>query len=162
MYKDIYTSLTGEVLDEKENCERTCLSFLPAVSCTFSYLFWASQHTLFSYIHIHLPQADVPSSLLQTPLSPCSCYSRVQKERVYPWLLSAPGLRQLFLTLLSGFALLFQVRYLWFFQFEGPGKARHVNPLFICRSGAGQATAIWDFLCCITQRWPLQWSKLLW
>lgn len=80
---------------EEGNCERIPLSFLPAVS-HISGLFCASQHPLLS--HIHLPQAEVPSSLLQTPVPPCICYSRVQKERFYPQLLSAPGLWQHFLT----------------------------------------------------------------
>lgn len=57
-------------------------------------------------------------------------------------------------------------RFKWetsaFFKCEGTGKVRHINPLFIYRSGTGQATAISDFLCCFTHPWPLQWPKLPW
>lgn len=97
MCNDTYTSPTGKMLDEKRK-KGTVKEYPSPFSQLYpiSGFFWASQHPLFS--HIHLPQAEVPSSLLQTPVPPCSCYSRVQKERVYPQLLSAPGLWQHFLT----------------------------------------------------------------
>lgn len=159
MCNDTYTSPTGKMLDEKRK-KGTVKEYPSPFSQLYpiSGFFWASQHPLFS--HIHLPQAEVPSSLLQTPVPPCSCYSRVQKERVYPQLLSAPGLWQHFLTFRIC-SCVSSERPLHFFQCEGTGKARHFNPVFIYRSGTGQATAIWSFPCCFTQHWPLQWPKLL-
>lgn len=118
-------------------------------------LLWSSLYPLFC--HIHLPQPGVSSSLLQAPLSPCTCYSRRNEFIPEFSLLLAFGSS----SSLSGFALTFQVRDLCFFKCEGTGKVRHINPLFIYRSGTGQATAISGFLCCFTHPWPLQWPKLL-
>lgn len=141
--------------DEKKYVKEY-LSFPPSVSHTFSCCFWPSLYLLFC--HIHLLQLGVPSSLLQAPLSPCTCYSRRNELIAEVSLLLAFGSS----SSRSGFALVFQVRDLCFFKCEGTGKVRHINPLFIYRSGTGQATAIWDFLCCFTHPWPLQWPKLLW
>lgn len=142
--------------DEKRSIGKEYLSFLLAVSHTFSCCFWSSLCPLFC--HIHFPQPGVPSSLLQAPLSPCTCYSRRNKFIPEFSLLLAFGSS----SSLSGFAPMCQVRDLCFFKCEDTGKVRHINPLFIYRSGTGRATAIWDFLCCFTHPWPLQWPELLW
>lgn len=121
-------------------------------------------------IHSHTPfdstlcLTTITSFNLKSPLSCCEHHSQLllQNPGVYPWLLSASGLWLLFLTVLTGFALTFQVRDFCFFQHEGTDKASHINPVFTYRSGTGQAMAIWDFPCCFRQHWPLQWSGLWW
>lgn len=68
---------------EEEDCRRIPFSF----QChTFSCFFSASS----VLPHPH-PSRSGPLFPLQTWLSPCRCYSRVQKERVYPWLSLLPA-----------------------------------------------------------------------
>lgn len=64
------------------------------------------------FCHIHLPQPVLSSSLLQAPLSPCTCYSRRNEFIPEFSLLLAFGSS----SSLSSFALTFQVRDLCFFQ----------------------------------------------
>lgn len=97
MCNDIYTSPTGKMLDEKGRRELwkntpllppSCIPYLrPLLSISAS------------SVQSHPPPSSWGPLFPAANTSPTlSCYSRVQKERVYPQLLSAPGLWQHFLT----------------------------------------------------------------
>lgn len=159
MCNDIYTSPTGKMLDEKGKRELwkntpllspSCIPYLrPLLRISASSV---QPHPPPSSWGPLFPAANTSPTLqllVQSPegkiLPPTSLCS---------WPLAAfPHFQDLLLC--------FKWETSAFFQCEGTGKARHFNPVFIYRSGTGQATAIWSFPCCFTQHWPLQWPKLL-
>lgn len=152
---DVYSSPVWRMPDEKgaRLVWRSTLRFPP-------HAYPIHSHTPFDSI---LCLTTTISFDQKSPLSYCKLHSLLllQNPGVYPWCLSPSGLWLLFLTVLTGIALTFQVWDLCFFQHEGSDKARHINPVFIYRSGTGQAMAIWDFPF-LRQHWPLQWSGLWW